>query len=50
MNGLETLQSIKSDPAFSMLPVIVLTTSAKPAVVRKIFDSHANAFVQVVTA
>jgi two-component system response regulator len=46
MNGLETLQSIKSDPAFSMLPVIVLTTSAKPAVVRKIFDSHANAFVQ----
>lgn len=46
VNGLETLRAIKSDPAFSMLPVIVLSTSARPVVMRKIFEGHANAFVQ----
>lgn len=43
VNGLDAL---RADPALSMLPVILLSTSAKPAVVRKIFESHANAFVQ----
>ena len=46
INGLQAVQAIKADPAHSVLPVIVLSTGARPSEVRKIYRSHANAYVQ----
>lgn len=46
MNGLRALRAIRSDTALSSIPVIVLSGSAVPAVVRATYMDHANAFVQ----
>ena len=46
MNGLRALRAIRGDAAFSGIPVIVLSGSALPAVVRTTYLEHANAFVR----
>jgi CheY-like chemotaxis protein len=46
MDGLETLKAIRSDPAVSVIPVIVLSTSAPPAELKRVYQGHANCFVQ----
>jgi CheY-like chemotaxis protein len=46
LNGLQAVQAIKADPVHSVRPVIVLSTAARPSEVHKIYQSHANAYVQ----
>jgi len=45
MNGLEVLKIIRSDPAFNMVPVIMLTSSADTHDIQECYDSGANSFV-----
>ncbi len=46
VNGLEALREIKSDPELSIIPVIMLSTSAVPDEVRESYQAHANCYVQ----
>jgi two-component system response regulator len=46
MNALEALGQIKSQPALSVIPVIVLSTLASPPDLRKIYQAHASCFIQ----
>ena len=45
MDGIEVLQTIKSDPSFKVLPVVMLTSSREKADVRRSYDLGANAYV-----
>jgi chemotaxis family two-component system response regulator Rcp1 len=46
LNGLEALQVIKSDPELQVIPVVMFSTSAAPLEVRRIYEAHANCFVE----
>ena len=45
-DGREVLVEMKSDPALSAVPVIVLTTSQSPSDVAFAYRNHANAYVR----
>ena len=45
LDGLGLLQAIRSDPALTHLPVVILTGSTDPRVVRQCYQLLANAFV-----
>jgi CheY-like chemotaxis protein len=44
-DGREVLQRIKSDPALSLIPVVVLTTSSAEEDILRSYKLHANAYV-----
>ena len=46
LDGREVLQTIRADPATSTLPVVVLTTSAEPFDVDKVYALGANSYIQ----
>lgn len=46
MSGLEVLDTIKSDPDLSRIPVVVLTTSAAEEDVGAAYARHVNAYVR----
>jgi CheY-like chemotaxis protein len=43
--GRETLDDLKSDPAFRHIPTVVLSVSDRPEDVAAAYDGHANSFV-----
>jgi len=45
MNGLETLQAIRSDPEFKVIPVVMLTSSRENPDVRTSYELGVNAYV-----
>jgi DNA-binding response OmpR family regulator len=45
MNGLETLQAIRSDAALKMLPVVILTSSREEKDLIKSYELGVNAYV-----
>jgi len=45
MDGIEVLQSIRSDPALKMLPVVMLTSSREEPDVKRAYAMGANAYV-----
>ena len=46
LNGREVLQAIRAEPATRSLPVVVLTTSAEPFDVDKVYALGANSYIQ----
>jgi CheY-like chemotaxis protein len=44
-SGIEVLQEIKSDPALSTIPVVVLTTSEAEEDILRAYKLHANAYI-----
>ena len=46
MNGHDFLTSIKNDPQFSVIPVIMLSTSIRPEDISRAYQAHANCYVQ----
>jgi CheY-like chemotaxis protein len=45
VDGLEVLRQIKTDPALSRIPVVVLTTSAAETDMVKAYTNHANSYL-----
>lgn len=45
MSGKEVLESVKSDPEFRRIPVIILTTSKAQSDIVESYDLHANAYI-----
>ena len=45
VDGLKVLQTIKSDPDLSRIPVVILTTSAAETDVANAYDWHANSYL-----
>jgi CheY-like chemotaxis protein len=45
LNGQELLATIKTDPAFKRIPVVVLTSSSNPTDVHAAYDRHCNAYL-----
>jgi two-component system, response regulator len=45
LNGLEVLQKIKSDPQTSMIPVVVLTSSAEDPDINASYKLGANSYI-----
>lgn len=45
LNGRETLQRLKSDPALSFIPIIMMSTSTRDEDVQYCYRHHANAFL-----
>jgi chemotaxis family two-component system response regulator Rcp1 len=46
LSGLETLIAIKDIPGLRVIPVIMLSTSSSPEIVRSSYEAHANCYVQ----
>ncbi len=46
LDGREVLQVIRNNPATKTLPVVVLTTSAEPYDVDRVYDLGANSYIQ----
>jgi two-component system, chemotaxis family, response regulator Rcp1 len=46
VNGHDVLSRIKSDPATTQIPVIVLTSSRAEADIRRAYQAHANAYLK----
>ncbi|HOM14592.1 response regulator [Thermomonas aquatica] len=46
LDGREVLQAIRAEPATRSLPVVVLTTSAEPFDVDKVYALGANSYIQ----
>ena len=46
LDGREVLQAIRAEPATRSLPVVVLTTSAEPFDVEKVYALGANSYIQ----
>lgn len=45
VDGLRVLETIKSDPDLSRIPVVVLTTSGAEADVAKAYEKHASSYL-----
>jgi CheY-like chemotaxis protein len=45
MNGAEVLEQVKTDPALSLIPVVILTTSEAEEDILRSYKLHANAYV-----
>ncbi|WP_342752288.1 hypothetical protein [Actinokineospora auranticolor] len=45
MDGREVLAEVKNDPAFTAIPIVVLTTSAAQEDVLASYNLYANAYV-----
>ena len=45
VDGLKVLQTIKSDPGLSRIPVVILSTSAAETDVANAYDRHANSYL-----
>jgi len=45
VDGLEVLKSIKTDPLFSSIPVVILTTSKAEMDMVKAYSLHANSYL-----
>ncbi len=45
VDGIEVLQTIKSDQKLKLIPVVVLTSSESELDVCKVYDSHANSYL-----
>lgn len=45
MDGLEVLEAIKTNPRLSVIPVVVMTTSAAEIDVANAYHHHANSYV-----
>ena len=46
MSGAEMLATLKNDPGLRLIPVIVLTGSVDPTIVRDLYSGHANAVMK----
>lgn len=46
LDGREVLEAIRAEPATRSLPVVVLTTSAEPFDVDKVYELGANSYIQ----
>ena len=46
VNGHDVLSRIKSDPATTQIPIIVLTSSRAESDVRRAYQAHANAYLK----
>lgn len=46
MNGIETLQAIKANPALRYIPTVMMSTSAEPALVMEAFKHGINSYIQ----
>ncbi len=45
VDGLEVLETVKSDPDLCQIPVVVLTTSAAEADMMRAYKNHANSYL-----
>lgn len=45
VDGIEVLKTIKSDPALSRIPVVVLTTSTAERDLNRAYDHHVNSYL-----
>lgn len=45
LNGLETLQKLKSDPRLNSIPVLMMTISADPEDIRRCYQAGASSFI-----
>ena len=45
VDGLEVLETLKSDPKYQAIPIVILTTSASEADRSKAYTRHANSYV-----
>lgn len=45
VDGLEVLRRVKTDSDLTLIPVVVLTTSAAEADVARAYESHANSYL-----
>ena len=45
VDGLKVLQTVKSDPGLSRIPVVILSTSAAETDVANAYDAHANSYL-----
>ena len=45
VDGLEVLETVKSDPALCHIPVVILTTSTAEADMVMAYNSHANSYL-----
>jgi CheY-like chemotaxis protein len=45
VDGLEVLETVKGDPDFCQIPVVILTTSAAEADMIKAYKNHANSYL-----
>ena len=46
INGFEVLRTLKEDPTLRAIPVLIMTSSGRPADVTKSYNLHANAYIQ----
>jgi len=45
MSGMEVLEKVKSDPAFSSIPVVILTSSKEDPDIQKAYELGANSYI-----
>ena len=45
IDGIEVLNVIKSDPVLSVIPVVIMTTSAAESDLARAYKNHANSYV-----
>lgn len=45
VDGLQVLKTVKNDPDFVRIPVVVLTTSAAETDIARAYDCHANSYL-----
>jgi len=46
VSGLEVLQEIKKNPAWSPTPVVIVSGSADPAEIRRAYELHASCYIR----
>lgn len=46
MDGFQTLEQIRSDPSFTRIPVVVMTTSGADEDIARSYDAGANSYVR----
>jgi CheY-like chemotaxis protein len=45
-DGLEVLRRIRADPHWNPVPVVIMSSSTRPAEVGRAYDLHANAYIE----